>query len=450
MTQNDGTGQGGAFSGRVLVLFATQVVTAGMGIFNGFLLARVLGPSAKGDYYLLTLLPVTIMVLIQFGLPQSFNFFSARGKTGRISSKTVYLTVILAVPALLVTIAILPALQATVMQGPDAGMIIFALLALPLLLNATFTTGVVIGREVVRWASAVYIFVAFSTTLLLIVLVVVLGQGLVGALLAFFFTALIQATGFLIASVRVTGSQTGADQVSTRELFGFGLSLYPGNLARYLAYRADVYLLAWLLADPSAPLGYYSMGVSMAELVIFLPRAVSTFFFPHVAKSSREDADRQVPAVTRVTLLLTAGVAIAMVPVAIVLITVLIPAFTPALTALYILLPGVVALSISEVLGGYVSGLGMTTTSSMVYVAAFIVNVVMNLVLIPPYGILGAATASLVSYTFAALVFGLIASRLARTPLREFLLPGRSDIRFIVVTLVSLGRRATGKGLDRL
>ena len=51
------SGEHQGFSDRVLVFFLTQVVTAGLVLFNGFFLARLIGPSGKGDYYLLTFLP---------------------------------------------------------------------------------------------------------------------------------------------------------------------------------------------------------------------------------------------------------------------------------------------------------------------------------------------------------------------------------------------------------
>jgi O-antigen/teichoic acid export membrane protein len=443
----DGTNSGRAFSDRVLMLFATRVFTAGMAIFNGFLLARALGPSAKGDYYLVTLLPATIMTFIQFGLPSAFSYFAARGLVDGIISRTVFLTVALVGPALLLVILLLPVLQATIVEGPDANLILFCLLALPLMLHATFTTAIVIGRQAVSWASAVYVVVAISTTVLLVLLVVILDLGLNGALLAYVLNTAIVAGGFLIGARRTATRPPISGSVAYRALFGFGLRLYPGNLSHFLTGRIDVYLIAWLMTSPSAPLGYYSMGVSMAELVLFFPTVVSTLFFPHVSRASREDADRQVPRVTRVTLLLTACVAVAMVPVATLLIVVLIPAFTPALPALYVLLPGVAALSVSEVLGGYAMGLGRTTTTSVVSIAVLIVNVVLNLVLIPQFGIVGAALASLFAYSVAAVTFSIIAARLADTPLRDFWIPRPDDVRFVVSNLTALAGRVTGRRL---
>ena len=95
----------------------------------------------------------------------------------------------------------------------------------------------------------------------------------------------------------------------------------------------------------------------MAEMVFFFPNAVAILFFPHVAGAEREDADRQVPMVSRVTFLLTAAVAIALAPIATALISVILPAFTPASAG-----PSsscrVVALGVSKVLTGYLNGSG--------------------------------------------------------------------------------------------
>ncbi len=150
----------GTFSGRVVVLFGTQVFGAGIGIFNGILLARLLGPAAKGDYYLLILVPSTVMVLIQLGLPQAFAFFAARGRTAghrrqgirpdggplpRLRSSRCWCSSRL--------------LRRRSSTGSGLAQVLIAFVALPLALNATFTTGIVMGRQAVRWYAAVNIVV---------------------------------------------------------------------------------------------------------------------------------------------------------------------------------------------------------------------------------------------------------------------------------------------------
>jgi O-antigen/teichoic acid export membrane protein len=429
------------FSDRVVILFVTQVATAAIGIFNGFVLARLLGPSAKGDYYLLTLLPITIMVAIQLGLPSAVGYYAARGDLRGLTRKSVVLTLAVTVPALVVTAAVLPALRGSILAGLDPILIAIALIALPIQLNATITTGTILGRQAVRWYAITSVGQALTYSVLLVIFVAWLGLGVPGAIAVFVIVAAVQAGSFFVGSARLTAHATNPKETPIRDLFRFGIPLHPGNVTLFFAYRADVFLLAALLADPSAPLGYYSMGVSMAEMVFFFPNAVSVLFFPHVAGSAREEADRQVPMVSRVTLLMTAAFGLALIPVATVLISVIVPAFTPALPALYILLPGVVALSVSKVLTGYLTGLGRTGLTSGVSISTFVLNVILNVFLIPRFGILGAALASLVSYAASSLALSLIAGRLARTSPLAFWVTRSSDIRYAIDTIATIARR---------
>ncbi len=121
-------------------------------------------------------------------------------------------------------------------------------------------------------------------------------------------------------------------------------------------------------------------------------------------------------------------------PAAAILIWVVLPAFGPALPALLVLLPGVVALSLAKVVGGYVTGIGRPEINSYVSFVAFIVNIVANVLLIPRLGIVGASAASLISYSLTSLLLTFAAARFTRTPIADFWVPRLSDVRFIVVT----------------
>lgn len=430
-----------SFSGRVLVLFATSVVTTGIGIVNGFMLARFLGPSGKGDFYLLTLLPVTVMVLLQLGLPQAMSYYAASGRAGGATQKSVWLTLVLSTPAVILVVVLLPVLRATILDFIDGPLILLGFAVLPLALNATFTTGILLGRQAVRWYSIVNIGLTVAGFGIYVLLVGVLGLGLVGALWAALVVSLIGTVGYFLGAARGGGTAHDTEPVTYRALFRFGLPVYPGTLTQFFALRVDVYLLAWLLADPSAPLGFYSMAVTMAQLVFFLPNAISTLFFPHVAGATREDSDRQVALVSRITLLTTSAAAIALVPTATILIKAILPAFDEALPAFYVLLPGVVALSQTKVLSSYIAGVGKTGWTSTVNVGALVLNVVANLVLIPPFGIVGAAGASLLSYSVSAVACTVVATRLAHRSATAFWIPRPSDVRFAASTVSGLARR---------
>jgi O-antigen/teichoic acid export membrane protein len=74
-------------------------------------------------------------------------------------------------------------------------------------------------------------------------------------------------------------------------------------------------------------------------------------------------------------------------------------------------------------------------------VGAFALNIAANLVLIPRFGIAGAAAASLLSYSASSVAFTAAAARLSRTHFLDFWIPRRSDVLFTLTTTVGLVRR---------
>lgn len=439
------TSQASTFSGRVVVLFASQVVGTGLGILTGILLARLLGPAAKGDYYLLVLMPATALVLLQVGLPQALQFYTARGHMAGILTKSVVLTVALTLAAALGAAAILPLIRDEAMGSIGLEQIAFAFVGFPLGLSAMFTTAIVMGRQAVRWYAGANLAGAIAGIVLLVVVFGAFGASVNTAIAVYLLSLGVQTAGFAAGARAVRSASQSSRHVSYRELFGYGLPFYPGSLAVFLSYRVDAYLIAFLIVDASEPLGYYSMAVGLAEMVYFFPKAVSTLFFPHVASSPREEADRQVPLVARVTMLVTGAFAILLVPAAIVLIWVILPAYGPSMPPLLVLLPGCVALSSSYVLNGYLRGIGRPGVTSTISVVSLVVNIVANLILIPRFGIVGAAGASLVSYSLTSLALSVVAARMAQVRLIDFWIPRMSDVRYLVEASANILRRFSTK-----
>jgi len=444
------TTQARAFTGKVAGLFGGQVFRVGIGVVNGILLAKLLGPAGKGDYALIVLIPSTLLVLLQLGLPQAFAFYAARGRTLGMLPKTFVLTALLSLIAFAALFVILPLLQQAILHGIALSLVVLGLLVLPPSLHATFTTGVVTGRQGVRWLVGVKTASSIVTLLLLVAIVGGLNAYVFGAVVVFLVTAIVQAMGMAVGAQRLSDATPSSGRISYRELFRFGLPQYVGSLTTHFSYRIDTYVIAFMLADPSAPLGYYSMAVTMAEMVFIFPSAVQTIFFPHVAGSDRADANRQVTQVSRVTLLVSMAAALFVACMAAVLFQFVLPAFAQSMQPLLVLLPAVVTLSVSNVTEGYVTGIGRPGVSSSIGVVSFLVNVVANVLLIPRLGIVGAATASLLSYTLSSVLMTIVAGRFSGQRVWDFWVPRRDDIRIVVrMSLALLGRVWDGLRVGR-
>ncbi len=122
------------------------------------------------------------MVLVQFGLQQAFGFYAARGRTLGLVTKAVVLTTSLSLGSFVVILVLLQVLGNAFLRDISLGQFLIAFIALPLALGATFMTGIVLGRQFVRWYGGVNVISSTATTLLLILILGGLGPSVIGAI----------------------------------------------------------------------------------------------------------------------------------------------------------------------------------------------------------------------------------------------------------------------------
>ena len=199
-------------------------------------------------------------------------------------------------------------------------------------------------------------------------------------------------------------------------MLSFGLKGHIGNMLQFFNYRLDIFILNGFLGP--ANVGIYTVSVRLAELLWYLPDAVGFVIFPKAASSRPEDMNAFTPRVFHITLGLTAlgalGLALFGRPaINLVFSSVFIGAYVPML----VLLPGVVLLGGAKVLTNEIAGRGYPHYNSLNSGLALILTVILDLVLIPRYGLLGAALASSIAYAaifLTAIGFYLTVSRMAK------------------------------------
>jgi O-antigen/teichoic acid export membrane protein len=153
----------------------------------------------------------------------------------------------------------------------------------------------------------------------------------------------------------------------------------------------------------SAQVGLYSLAVALAELTFLLTDSISQVVLPRQIDEELGNAALFTARVVRTNALVGAmfiGAILIGSPV-------IVPglygqSFSGAIAPLVALSPGVLALGAIRPIIGFLVKLDKPLILSSITVGAMILNVVLNLVLIPPLGIVGAGLASAVSYMLLA------------------------------------------------
>jgi O-antigen/teichoic acid export membrane protein len=116
----------------------------------------------------------------------------------------------------------------------------------------------------------------------------------------------------------------------------------------------------------------------------------------------------------------------------------------PAVPPLQYLLPGIVTFSTVRILGGHLVGRGRIVALTVVSTIILVVNVIMNLVLIPTWGVIGASISSSVTYTINAILFAWLLSQEGYVRPIDVLLPKREDFVVLIQGLTRILKR-TGR-----
>lgn len=180
----------------------------------------------------------------------------------------------------------------------------------------------------------------------------------------------------------------------------------PSALSQLLTFRADRYLVGVFMSP--AAVGVYSVAATVPEFLRVIPMAMAQSVFYRVASGKNGARDFR-----RATLVSFAGTA-ALAAVTFLLAPVIVPMvfgpeFNAAVTPLRILLLAETGMTLFYVEGAVLGGLGRLSDGAKAAVVGFAVVLLADVLLIPSYGLVGAAWASVVAYSvMSAVVHGLL------------------------------------------
>jgi O-antigen/teichoic acid export membrane protein len=254
-----------------------------------------------------------------------------------------------------------------------------------------------------------YFTASFTNVLLTIGLTVWLvggsDEGARGLLLGNFgASAIVLAALFWVHRRRIALIPSAA---TVMPMLRFGLPTMPAELSLYALNVIDRVALARLVGLAEA--GLYALAVKFSQVVTVFVRAFN-LAWPPLAYSIRDDEDarRTYSLVVTYYLLLSFTIVLALSLEARWVARLLAaPEFFDSYEAVPLVATGVTLYALYLVLSVAVGRTGRTIYNFPVTGAALAVNIVLNLVLIPPYGIVGAGVALVVAYlVMVALMYG--------------------------------------------
>ncbi len=237
-----------------------------------------------------------------------------------------------------------------------------------------------------------------------------MGFGVMGALCGLLMAGALVAGVTLRQARRALGATdaAAARPLPRRELLVFGMSTMAYGGVAMTLYSVDVLLVRYFAGDQQT--GLYAAAVQWSEFVWFVPIAIEGVMLQSTAglwaQGKVDEITRLVSRLMRYVAVTTAFLLIYVLVFAEHIVTFYFgPQFREAALPLQLLVPGAFAFSLARVIRPVIQAHGWVMTLLKTVSAATVVNIGLNVMLVPRWGAAGASVATSVSFICVAVFY---------------------------------------------
>lgn len=389
-----------AFTGGTQLLHALGAMIAGV------MVARSIGPSGTGTISVVVALASMAVLLASFGVHQSSIYFLGRPGADRdaVMSNAALFGLIggIAAAGALAVISVL--FRRQLLDRISIGIFLLYLISVPFSYFTQFAQRIVLGNGRIALYTAPDIIEGVGLVVGTAGALVTFGAQLI-PLIA--IRVMIEVTGAAAMAVYIFRSISFAFQPSRallRDQIVYGLRTYAGSLLWVVLLQSDLILCNGFLG--SGPAGVYSAAVSLGLPVTLVGAVIGTLTFQRAAidpsRTSRvTNANRVIRLLIPITLLSAAMLALG----SHWLVDLLYGSdFRGSVSALILLLPGLCALTVETVLMNFLAAEGNPSIVYRAPLVGVVFNLGANFLVIPRWGIDGAAVTSSLGYVLVFLL----------------------------------------------
>lgn len=379
----------------VAIQLGGQVVNMALGIVTTVVIVRALGATRYGEWATILATIELVALIGNLGLETVAVRFAAQDpeREGAWIGAATSLRLLIMLPILAVFVGVIAVIAS------DSEMLLAGLILSVLYLTAALSTLRVVFRLHVR--NHVTVAFAIVNSVLWagsVIAIAALDGGLVPFALAFAGIAIvIQVSMALLAIHTISIRWRGARELWPK-LIGVGLSVGIASTLTF-AYGKFDQLLVYELAPKASEVGIYAAMYKILENAGFVPIALMTTLFPIMAGLFPAEPERlrriMQTAIDYLTVIALGGLALTIVAAGPIVELLFGPAYLSGADILPILFGAFIPICIGNVAGNMVTATDLQRRYIWYAGLGLLVNVVLNVLLIPEYGIAAAAWVTL-------------------------------------------------------
>lgn len=411
----DGTDPIETIAGGAGVIFSGRIVKLGLLFLVEIIMARVLGSTAYGSVVLATIVIGVGTRVASLGIPRGFirmlpYYEDEPAKARSVLQAGIAAAFVGGIAIGGLVFAFAPVLASQLFSDPDLiPLLRIAAVGIPLGVMTSVGLSIARAGRTAKPRVVVNHFVNPISQAALVGILVLIGYGAFGAMagrvLAKFLAAVI---AFYLAYRALRFSLQGSTEPMARELITFSLPLMFATGVDFLISNTDTFLIGTFLA--SSAVGIYNVAFQLRRAALFFYHPFTFLLSPVFSRidatTDLHDAHHIYQVITKWIVLLTIPIFLAIFFFPRIAISLSFGSqYFPGATALRVL---AIPMMVTVFLGANekaLIALGHNRISLYVNLAVATINIVLNVLLIPRIGIVGAAIASAAAFLVRDIVF---------------------------------------------
>jgi len=436
-----------SFIKRAGSIFLTDIGSAVIGMATSILVARYLGPEMRGYYGLVLLAVGTLTAFGHLGLGSAIAYYTGKNEIPRGEIMTFLVVSSLVIGSVLAAafLIVYPYIP-EIWTGIPRSIMLIGLLAVPFTFFQSYLMRFSLAMFKVKEKNIISFLNTLSYLVMITIVIVLMRKGYAAAV--FSSTAAI-AVSTAVGFALVARSVRPAKQFNTsllRPFLTYGSMAYAIMVLNFFNRRVDVYLVKHFLTV--SDVAFYQIAVSMAERLWMIPNTLDAILYPTLMTTDK-DPSKFTAMVCRNNLFIGALLSGCLAFGARILVVPLYgPDFAAVTNVIYSLLLGVTVAPLSVFLWTFFATRNQLRIGVFASAVGTVSTLILNFLLIPRMGIIGAGLAMSTSLCVTAAVLIAIFTRRTGASLRETLIVNRDDFRMYRVKIKE-GLRYVRRRLSR-
>jgi O-antigen/teichoic acid export membrane protein len=440
-----------SFTVGVIWSFGTRIWGLLTGLLVSVIVARALGPEGRGQVALLGLVSSISVMLAYLNLPGSTIYHLNRKKwhLRRLFRPQFVLSSITAILGMLIAIAIYKFWpDQNIRQLPSVAVALVAILIAITIYSNNFGSILSALREFSKLS-----IISLTTATLAVPGYYIALWHFNGGVVGWAFIGVsVPTVGLIITCLLVLpkvidsnyspGYSKSFFMSDCSSIVSWGIISQLGNIAWFLILKSDQFIISGILSIEA--LGFYAVAAGIAEHLRVIPMTIGQVLFPFAA--DKEDDERRffISVCVRLTFWVLIFIGVTLILLSKLIIVFLFGLkFFPAVLPFQILIGAVIALSVGNMLGYEFNSLGRPEVILYCNLLCGVFNIIMNFIVVPRFGLIGAAWVSFLTYTLNSIIILGWAMKARKYKLLDVLIPSKIDYTIIKESVQKVIQRST-------